>query len=205
MQDKGWYCSWGCWTFVNIVRARCGHNLMQHAHKVSNHHLTTFNTLDTYGVVITLWALLTKCQTGITLQTWLSKFMTMDVLVRLGNRLNCTGKKRNSQEKLQVGNDIVLVAYAFLHCSAASSNLQQMYNWWMLQKLLRNCHQFILPSQFSCSHNNCVTSNITSIMLVAKLEEQSKHSFLSAGSFPSNIWEFIDYCSASKAKTIPIW
>jgi hypothetical protein len=41
-------------------------------------------------------------------------------------------------------------------------------------------------------------------MLGAKLEEQSKHSFLSAGSFPSNIWEFTDYCSASKAKIIPM-
>ncbi len=167
---------WACWSFINIACMRCGHNLMSFAHKVSNqHHLAN----------------LTK--------------QIHDVLVRLGNILDCTGKRRNSQEKLQVGNDILPVAYAFLHCSAASSNLQKMYSWWMLQKILRNCHQFILPSQFSCSHNNCVTSNIISIMLGAKLEEQSKHSFLAAASFPSNIWEFIDYCSASKAKTIPIW
>jgi hypothetical protein len=73
---------------------RCGHNLMSFAHKVSNqHHLAN----------------LIK--------------QIHDVLVRLGNRLDCTGKRRNSQEKLQVGNDIVPVAYAFLHCSAASSNL----------------------------------------------------------------------------------
>jgi hypothetical protein len=76
---------------------RCGHNLMSFAHKVSNqHHLAN----------------LIK--------------QIHDVLVRLGNRLDCTGKRRNSQEKLQVGDDILPVAYAFLHCSAASSNNQSL-------------------------------------------------------------------------------